>query len=96
MILTLDQVGAFSPESGTFTPFVPRTQADRDNIARLRSPGRSYSNGDIVVSERDGVISITIRGTKREIAAEGIASLQPSISHDLKRIIFIRANSPAK
>jgi hypothetical protein len=91
VVLTTDQVGTFSPESGTFSPFAPGTQEDRDNIARLHSPGRSYHEGQLTLSERDGVITITTGGKTREIATEGVASLQPSASHDLKRVVFIRS-----
>jgi hypothetical protein len=96
VILTMDQVGTFSPESGSFIPFAPATQEDRDNMARLRSPGRSYHNDEIVVSERNGVISVASGGVRREIATEGVASLQPSVSHDLKRIVFIRSNGASR
>lgn len=91
VILTAAQIGTFSPGSGAFSPFPPASKEDRDTVDRLRLPIRSYDNGQLTVSETGGVILIDNGGKKREIALEKAMVWQPSVSHDRKRLVYIRS-----
>jgi hypothetical protein len=90
VVLTTDQVGTLDVHSGEITPFTPTSEEDRDEIARLRSAGRAYDEGRLQVAERDGLLIVTEGGRIRELAFPGVASWQPSVSHDRSRIVFIR------
>jgi hypothetical protein len=95
LLLTAEQIGTFLPDSGRFSPFPPATQEDRDTIDRLRAPIRSYDHGQLTVSSKSGAILVDNHGQKREIAPENASLWQPSVSHDGKRLIYIRTdNSP--
>ena len=89
VLFTKTEIGVFAPDSGTFTPFVPARQEDRDAIARMRLPVRSYGN-DFTVRQLGTDIMIEKNGIKGEIAAEGDRFGQPSVSHDRKHIVYVR------
>jgi hypothetical protein len=91
VVLTEEQIGTFSPDSGLFSPFPPASKEESDMIDRLRAPIRSYDNGQLTVSSRSGAILIENRGQKREIALENASVWEPSVSHDGKRLIYIRS-----
>jgi hypothetical protein len=91
VVLTAEQIGTFSPDSGVFSSF-PASKEDSDVIDRLRAPIRSYDNGQLTVSGRSGAILIENRGQKREIALENASVWEPSVSHDGKRLIYIRSD----
>ncbi len=88
VVLIADKIGIFSPETGAFSPFEPTWQEDRNEIARLRSPARSYGDR-LTLSERNGVVVVESGGRRREVVADGAAAMQPSASHTLDRIVFI-------
>jgi hypothetical protein len=90
VVLTKEQIGTFLPDSGLFSPFPPASKEDRDTIDRLRAPIRLYDHGQLTVSGRSGAILIENRGQKREIAPENATLWQPSVSHDGKRLVYIR------
>jgi hypothetical protein len=90
LVLTPDQIGTFLPDSGQFTPFPPASQEDRDTIDRLRAPIRLYDHGQLTVSSKSGAILVENHGQKRELAPENATVWQPSVSHDGKRLVYIR------
>ncbi|HEV7506875.1 MAG TPA: hypothetical protein VGS07_18440 [Thermoanaerobaculia bacterium] len=89
VVLIADKIGTFSPETGAFSPFEPTSQEERNEIVRLRSPARSYSDRRLNLSERNGVVVVESAGRRREIVGDGAAAMQPSASHTLDRIVFI-------
>jgi hypothetical protein len=92
VVLTADQIGTFLPDSGLFTPFPPASQEDRETIDRLRAPIRSYDQGQLTVSSKSGAILIDNHGQKRKLAPENATVWQPSVSHDGKRLVYIRTD----
>jgi hypothetical protein len=93
VVLTADQVGTFSPDSGAFSAFVATSQDERDTINRMRDPVRSYGQGQLTVSERDFGIWIVLPGQKDRTSAPKNATLwQPSVSHDRKSLVYVRAD----
>jgi hypothetical protein len=91
VMLTTEAIGILSLKSAVFSPFQPASPEDRTDIARMRSPARSYDHGQLTVSERMGVVLVDRGGQIREVASEHAASRQPSVSHDLKRLVFVSA-----
>jgi hypothetical protein len=93
VVLTGEQIGTFSPESGDFSPFQPATETERNEIAMMRSSGRTYDHRRLTLFERNGVVVVVNAGHSREIAAEGSENVaswsQPSASHDLKQIVLV-------
>ncbi len=90
VVLTADQIGMLDIRSGDFSPFEPTFEEERDEIAMLRAPSRSYGQGQLTVAERNGVLEVTQKGKVRKMAYKGTASWQPSVSHDGSEIAFIR------
>ena len=89
---TAQEVGLFKPESGEFLPFKAATKDDRDAIARMQSPIRDY--GSVTVSEKGKGILIEANGKTQEIEADGERQGEPSLSHDHKRMVYIRVKIP--
>jgi hypothetical protein len=85
-----DRIGLFNPESGAFARFSP-TDAEGAAIERLRAPVRTY--GQITVAQQQNAITIDINGDTHSIEGTGERMGEPSVSHDRKRLVYVR--SPA-
>jgi hypothetical protein len=92
VVLTGQQIGTFSADSGLFSPFVPGSKEDADGVNIMREPIRSYDSGQITVSEIQASIRIDSRGQKREVAPDEAAVWQPSVSHDRKSLVYARSD----
>jgi hypothetical protein len=83
-----DEVALFKPESGGLLPFKTTTQEDRDAIARMQEPIRSY--GEITVSENGAAIDVVLNRQTHQLTAPDERLGEPSVSHDHKLIVYIR------
>lgn len=83
------EIGVFHPDSGEFSPFDARTEEDRVAIARMRWPIRSY--GNVTVSEEEDGVAIENGGERHQIVANGGELGEPSVSHDLKLVVYVRS-----
>jgi hypothetical protein len=90
VLFVSDRIGLFEPESGEFSPFSP-TDADRAAIERLRAPVRTY--GQITVAQQQNAVTIDLNGETHSIERTGERIGEPSVSHDRKRLVYVR--SPA-
>jgi len=86
---TAEEVGLFRPDSGEFLPFKATTKDDRASMDRMRSPIRDY--GSVTVLERGSGIVIEATGKTQEISADGERQGEPSVSHDHKLVVYLRA-----
>jgi hypothetical protein len=84
-----DRIGLFDPESGDFAPFSPKTDADGAAIERLRAPMRTYVES--TVAQQRNAVTIDIHGDTHSIEKEGERMGEPSLSHDQKWIVYVRA-----
>jgi hypothetical protein len=91
VVVTEKEVGLFVPRSGSFTTFAPATKEDRDAIALLRLPIRTYGD-ELTVAQRGAGVLIEKSGSEDEIRVEGERVGEPSVSHDRKHIVYIRAH----